>query len=282
MSTYLVIDVSNLAHRAFHTTGGLSYGDQSTGVLFGLFRDIVTLKELFGVDRFAFCFDSRTHKRHEIFSEYKNNRRRELTEEEAERYSELYEQLRQFRTDHLPYIGFENVFHEEGYEADDLMASICCNLRSEDKAIIISSDQDLFQLLKHNSVSIWNPIQKKAISETSFRKMYDIDACNWNEVKAIAGCSGDGVPGVPGVGEKTAIKYLNMMLKTDSKKFEAILRSEEMIVRNMKLVTLPFDGTPILELNESSIDIGAWNEIMEELGVEILHNMEMSRPRRRR
>jgi 5'-3' exonuclease len=62
-------------------------------------------------------------------------------------------------------------------------------------------------------------------------------------VKKIAGCNSDCVPGVQGVAEKTAIKYLTGDLKTTTKKYQDIVNNGEVIERNHKLVVLPFEGT---------------------------------------
>lgn len=284
MKTDLIIDVSNLAYRAFHTVGGLSYEGAATGVLYGIFRDIIVLKDRFEPDRIAFCFDSKTHKRREVYPEYKANRRKPQTDEMVAARTELYRQLNDLRNSHLPNIGYYNVFYEEGYEADDLIASICFGLEERKKAglpvggdvVIVSTDQDLFQLLRCGRVLIYNPVKKKVMTEDSFSDEYGIRPGWWSMVKALAGCTGDGVPGIPGVGEKTAIKYLTFKLKCTAKAFKAIASGYWRIRdRNFKLVSLPFDGTPELKLTDDRPTMAGWNAVMGELGFESLRNMRL-------
>ncbi len=162
MSSYLFLDVSNLAYRAFHTTGMLSHEGIKTGVLFGIFRDVLTLAERFGIhpDRVAFFFDARSRRRREVYADYKINRKIPESEDAKQARMELYFQLDMLHMRHLPEIGYRNIFHAEGYEADDLIASACEDLGASDEAVVVSTDQDLFQLLQEGRVTIWNPVKK--------------------------------------------------------------------------------------------------------------------------
>ncbi len=269
---WLLIDVSNLAHRAMYTTGDLSYAGDMTGVLFGVFRDVISFTELFATDRIAFCFDGGCDKRWALFPEYKGDRkqkRREMDEDELEVRRELRRQVYRLRTKLLPDAGFRNVFWQEGFEADDIMAWLCEEYRGNE-FVIISSDQDMWQCLDRNRVTCWNPITKRSVTQQSFEAEFGVAPSMWAHVKAIAGCSGDGVPGIKGIGEKTAAKHLAGLLKSESKAFRSIVDNTALIDRNLELVRLPFPGCGPFELVEDKVDAQSWDNIMAGLGMKSL------------
>jgi hypothetical protein len=107
---------------------------------------------------------------------------------------------------------------------------------------VVSSDKDLWQLISER-VSCWNPQTKKLISLRGFKKIYGIEPDDWIRVKSIAGCATDDIPGIVGVGEATAAKYLRGTLKKDSLAFGRIEAADDMICKNRVLVRLPFPGT---------------------------------------
>lgn len=243
----LVVDCNNLCHIAKHALRGLSFNDMSTGILFGFFRQILSLGMRFHTDKFVFCWDSRKSKRRDMCQTYKVRPKMERTPEEEWENKVLFEQFVELRQECIPAVGFVNNFIKTGYEADDLLASVVLN--NGGKYIIVSTDNDLFQLLDH--CCIFNPITKRIADAEWFSQTYNIDPSKWSEVKALAGCSSDTVQGVPGVGEKTAIKYLKGEVKRGGKLDEKLISGayQEQIDLNRMLVTLPFPGTPELKVN---------------------------------
>lgn len=267
----LLIDVSNLCHRAFHTTGGLSFNGDATGVLFGLFRDVAEYRELFDASRVAFCFDGGCDHRKKLYQRYKadrDDRKQQMDEDELEARRELRRQIYRLRTSLLNQAGFRNVFWQEGYEADDIIAWIAENHWND--FVIISTDQDLYQCLAEGRVTLWNPITKKPTTERSFTEKYGITPTMWANVKAIAGCSGDNVPGIKGVGEKTAAKFISGTLKPTSVQYRDIVANVDRIERNFGLVRLPFPGCGPFELNDDDVTEKAWDSVMELLGMKSL------------
>ncbi|MFH1609683.1 MAG: hypothetical protein ABID40_03550, partial [Candidatus Bipolaricaulota bacterium] len=99
----------------------------------------------------------------------------------------------------------------------------------------------------------------------------------WAEVKAIAGCSGDGVPGIRGAGDRTAVKYLNGRLNVTTKVWGRIEAGRGMIQRNLRLVRLPFEGCPEVRLVEDRPTVEGWNAAMRELGIDSLTGMRIGR-----
>lgn len=273
MKTWLLIDTNNLCHRAFYATGGLSYNNTPTGVLYGVFGAIMQLEGEFPKARMVFAFDKgRKSHRRTLYTPYKK-RRRTKTEAEKQKYKDLYKQINILRKKYLKKIGFRNVLSKSGFEADDIIARLCQSLR-RDKVIIISSDEDFYQLLTTDNVSMWNPRTKAMWTRSRFKEVYGIDPEQWVMVKAMCGCSTDEVCGIRGVGERTAIDFLRNKLSTKTKKYNSIVCKEgkSIIRRNIPLVQLPFDGTPIFRLRkDKKLN---WSVVLQELGIKSLHPKE--------
>jgi DNA polymerase-1 len=267
---WLILDCNYLCHRAYHSTGSLSYHDVSTGVSFGFFKEVYKLITKFNSEKLIFCFDSGISNRKKISSVYKSNRRKNLTDDELENLKELNKQIIKLEKKYLPFLGFKNIFSLEGFEADDLIASICKYSLNEEKAIIVSADADLYQLLS-NKVKIYNPYKQVIITPDSFYVNNNISFNKWYLVKAIAGCSSDCVVGVNRVGEKTAIKFLNKELKKESKAYKSIKESIKLIQKNIPLVKLPLKGTPKITIKKPILTSGKrWKILFEKLGMKSL------------
>jgi DNA polymerase-1 len=247
----------------------LSFDGLKTGIIYGLIRDALSEQELYQAENIVWCFDCGISLRVGIYPDYKISRRapREASEEEEDARKELRRQIGYLRRGILPQVGFKNILIQQGFEADDLIAAACEVLPVGDDAVIVSTDADLFQLLLEGRVSIWNPAKKVAITENSFHRDYGIDPMMWPKVKAIAGCPTDDVPGVKGVGEKTAIKFLTGELGSGTKAWKAIMEAQKTSRRNLCLTKLPFPGVETIRLRGDSINEGEWQRIMEELGI---------------
>jgi DNA polymerase I len=266
---WLIFDCDFLCHRAFHAMGSLSHAGEMTGVIYGFLRDLVHLREVHYTDRVVFAFDHGVSKRKQLLSTYKGNRLPRTEEEESLR-GELRRQINLLKRRYLPDLGFRNVFYEDGYEADDVIASVCRNsLPKGDVAIVVSADKDLYQLLEKDRVIVWDVIKKRPYTEEKFRKEYGVAPAVWKQVKAIAGCNSDCVPGVRGVGDKTAAKFLAGNLPASRKTAQAI---SEFVLgggfkRNLPLVRLPFKGCPTFELREDEYSEKNWNALADRLGM---------------
>ncbi len=265
--THLILDVSCLAYRALHTVGQLTYEGMDTGVLFGVFREFKLLRERFSPTTTTFCFDGRRLERKKIYSEYKEGRKKESTPEQDDARQGLYSQLELMRDELLPEIGFRNVFHRDGYEADDLIAEVCIGMPKKHTAIIISTDNDLWQLLVDGRVMIYSPTLKALFTAKLFRDMWGIDPFLWSDVKALAGCTSDNVKGIKGVGPHKATKFLCGKMKDGEVAFGAIIEGNDVYNRNLELVRLPFAGTPKCKLRKDQFDERAWDKVMGQFGM---------------
>lgn len=268
--TLLLLDCNYLARRAYHTTGKLQFDGDRTGVLFGFFRDLIVLHEEFSNCRTAFCFDHGGSVRKSVFPGYKSSREKQKASQnkkEVQEEKQFYRQVNNLRDVHLLEIGYNNVFSQPGYEADDLIASVIGSFDGE--IIIVSADQDLYQLLS-DRVRIWNPQKQFMMTENGFRKKWGLRPRDWIKVKAIAGCSTDDIAGIKGVGEITAAKYLRGELSKGSNAHVAIKAGQEIIHDNKLLVRLPFPGTHIYQLKEDDVSTDKWNAVMKQLGLRSL------------
>ena len=270
MKRWLILDVHNLCWRCWHVNTHLSFKGQSTSVVFLFFKSLSYLKDELASDRVAFCFDHPYAARRKFFPAYKANRRKqELTKDEAQVRSDMSRQIAKLRLHWLPMVGFKNIFYREGMEADDLMASLALNLSKEDEAVLITSDADLWQCLRSN-VSVYDPGRRRLLTRDSFKRDRGYSPKHWAMVKALCGCHTDNVPGIPGIGEITAEKYI---LETLGKKTAAWIRihsyeGQEIIRRNQRLTTLPLEGCPDISrrLVEDEVDEKAWRQACIELG----------------
>ena len=277
---WLILDCNYLCHRAAHSIGDLSYKGAKTGVVYGFLKDILFLQEKFDTKRIVFCWDKGPYLREELYPSYKQNRKglyKKLTEEEKKFWVEFVIQVKKLRTRYLKTIGFSNIFYQNGYESDDIIASICFNLPEGDEAIIISNDQDLYQLIRWN-VSFYSPQKRKLFTLQDFKRRYGIEPCLWTAVKVLAGCSTDSIPGIKGIGEKTAIKYLKGQLKKATKAYQAIIskKGNRIFKRNLKLVWLPFEGTKVFKLRKCNhFSNQGWLKVTKALGMKSLQNRNM-------
>jgi 5'-3' exonuclease len=270
-SPWLILDSNFLCHRAYHVLGELKYGNQGTGIIFGFLRDILSLQDLFLTNKFVFCFDLGVPYRVIDYPAYKETRRKERKKRVV-----LNDQIKLLRKEILPSLGFKNVLYQKGYEADDLIASVCGGFGKKDSGIIISADKDLFQLLSAQ-VTMYNPQSKKMVSAESFTKQWGCDPTCWPNVKAIAGCSTDEIAGIEGVKEKTAVKFITGTMNPQSATFDRIVKGHQVWQENLRLVTLPYPATKTFELKPGIPSVEQWKAVCRQYGINSLPNMPVSR-----
>lgn len=267
MTKWLIIDTTYLAYRSFYSLGDLSYKGISTGVVYGIMKTVLDLIDTFGTSNLVWTFDGGYNKRIEICETYKGNRSLEdKSPEEIEAQKSLKEQIKRMYQEYLPEIGFSNLFRQFGYEADDVIASVCHHLTKDDTAIIVSADNDLYQLLT-SRISIWQ-FNRGMMTIDKFKSEFGVSAFQWADVKAIAGCSSDNVIGLKGIGEKTAAKFLAGKLNSSTKAFNTIVYGNSVWRNNLPLVRLPFEGTNTFALHKD--DKLAWDNIWDKLGMKSL------------
>jgi DNA polymerase-1 len=195
-----LVDGSGYIFRAFHALPPMTRGDGTpVNAVFGFTTMLMKLISETDADHIAVIFDAaRKSFRNEIYKDYKANR----TEPPAElvpQFALIREATRAFN---LPSIELQ------GYEADDLIATYA-RLAKEAGAdvTIVSSDKDLMQLI-NDRVSMLDPIKNKPIRAAEVEEKFGVGPDKVIEVQALAGDSTDNVPGVPGIGVKTAAELI--------------------------------------------------------------------------
>lgn len=266
MKPLVVLDVSNLSHRNWYAlVASLGFGNAKP-VIYGLLRDLHTLNRVFGSCDFAFCFDGTTYARSEDFPLYKSNR---IAKPEK---SQIQKGLDTLYSSVLPALGYRNIFRFDRYEADDLMGFLAVE-NSDREMHLVSNDSDLYQLLVHPNVYIWNASTKATIGKSWVESQYGIPAGRWCEYKALTGCKADNIVGVKGVGQQTAVEYMTGRLSpTRHTILKRIEESGELMLQNMKLVGLPYYKLqdPGMELQAGEPTAATWDDVCELYKVETL------------
>jgi len=250
---YLLVDTSSLSHRALHTVGDLCHPDdpdQYTGVLYQLWKTCSAVSTQFRTRNLVFCFDSKVSKRRELYPTYKSKRQEDRAKEsidfQAKRQG-MYDQMKVL-PDLLRQMGVANFYGQTGCEADDIIASVI-KWNPDKDFVIIGKDKDLYQLLAAN-VRMYDVTKESFYTEENFRSEWGIAPCQWASVKAWAGCTSDSVDGLPGVGEKTAIKWITGKLAEENKKYALFVENIALYNRNVPVVRLPLEGTNPITLVE--------------------------------
>jgi len=258
---FYLIDGSGYIFRAYYAlpplsrkSDGLPTGAVSgfCSMLFKLLEDSKSDQNLQKPTHFAVIFDSaRKTFRNEIYSDYKANRS-EAPDDLAPQFEYIRKSVLAFN---LPSVDLPN------YEADDLIATYVDQiLKKGAKVTIVSSDKDLMQLYKKN-VRIFDPMKNKFITEEDVFKKFGVDASKVIDVQSLAGDSSDNVPGVPGIGVKTAAELINKygtlekLLKSaheikQNKRRETLLENKDKALISKKLVTLDHKSPIKRELSE--------------------------------
>ena len=249
---FYLIDGSGYIFRAYYAlppltrkSDGLPVGAVSgfCNMLFKLLEDSKSNDNSEKPTHFAVIFDSaRKNFRNEIYSEYKGNRS-DAPDDLIPQFEYIRKSVEAFN---LPSIELIN------YEADDLIATYVEKILDLGaKVTIVSSDKDLMQLYK-KGVRIYDPMKNKFINKDDVFNKFGVTAEKVIDVQSLAGDSTDNVPGVPGIGVKTAADLINQygtlenLLKNASKikqnkRRETLMNNKEDAIVSKKLVTLKKD-----------------------------------------
>ncbi len=196
-----LIDGSAYIYRAYHAVAPLtnSHGLPTNATL-GFVNIIHRIQREKTPSHIVVAFDSRGPVfRHEIYEDYKANRP-PMPEDLAQQIPYIKSFVAGSR---IPAI------EREGVEADDIIASAARHLSKQGcQVVIVSGDKDLLQLVDQQVV-MWEPMNNKLYDATAVHEKFKVDVENLLDFFALVGDSSDNVPGVPGVGPKTAEKLIN-------------------------------------------------------------------------
>ena len=263
----LLIDGHSMAYRAFFALPAENFTTaqgQHTNAIYGFATMLISLLKDEKPTHVAVAFDvSRKTFRTEIFPEYKANRAK-TPDEFRSQMSYLHELVTGFGI---------TQFELEGFEADDIIATITKRAESEGAEVLIcTGDRDSFQLVSENTTVLY---PKRGVSELARMtpdaviEKYGMTPAQYPDFAALRGDPSDNLPSIPGVGEKTAAKWvieygsLTSLLaeadKVSGKVGDALRANLESVRRNRELTQLIHDA-PI----KLSIDSLAWSGVTVE------------------
>ena len=280
---FYLVDGSGYIFRAYYALPPLSRKSDGmpTGavngfcnMLFKLLEDSKSKENLQKPTHFAVIFDSaRKNFRNEIYKDYKANRS-DAPDDLIPQFDFIRKSVMAFN---LPSVELIN------YEADDLIATYVEQiLKIGAKVTIVSSDKDLMQLFNKN-VRIYDPMKNKFLGEEDVIKKFGVKSDKVIDVQSLAGDTSDNVPGVPGIGVKTAAELINkygnlekLLSKAheikQNKRRETILENKDKALISKKLVTLKKDVPVKIKLDDFVI-----KNIDKDKLYEFLREMEFNR-----
>ena len=280
---FYLVDGSGYIFRAYYAlpplsrkSDGLPTGAVSgfSSMLFKLLEEVRSDDSKNKPTHFAVIFDSaRKNFRNEIYKDYKANRS-EAPDDLAPQFEYIRKAVKAFN---LPSI------EQINYEADDLIATYAkqiINLGA--KVTIISSDKDLMQLVS-NKIRLFDPMKSKVIGEKEVIEKFGVKPSQVIDVQSLAGDSSDNIPGVPGIGIKTASELINKFKTLENllnkagdipqkKRKETLINNKNLALISKKLVTLK-DDVPI----QNKIETFDIKKIDKNKLYEFLREMEFNR-----
>ena len=199
MKTLILIDGNSLLNRAYYATRLLTTKDGTpTNAVFGFIKLLLKIISDQNPDKLIVTFDLKAPTfRHQLYDGYKATRK-PMPDDLAVQVGMLKELLRTMRI---------CICEKEGYEADDLVGTLSHRF-ADTHSIIITGDRDAYQLVDERT-SVY--LTKTGVSEllkldaAHFEEMIGYKPCQVIDMKALMGDSSDNIPGVPGIGEKTAL-----------------------------------------------------------------------------
>ncbi len=252
--TLTIIDTFGFLFRNFYALPPLkSKKGTPTGMITGFMNFVSSLGRDFPTDYVVFTLDSKKKEtfRKELFSEYKANR--------PEAPEDLKTQL-PIAVELIEKMGFKMI-EIPGFESDDIIASLAKTASEKGiKVKIVSHDKDMYQLINDGKIVIFDPLKKKEIDENGCIEKFGIHPKYFKDFQALVGDSSDNIPGVKGVGVKTAAKLINQY-KTLENIYENIdeikgalkkklIEGKENAFLSRKLVTLKTDLFENINLEE--------------------------------
>ena len=202
MKKLLIVDGNSILNRAFYGIRPLKTKDGLfTNAIYGMVTILERHLQTYTPDYFAVAFDMRAKTfRHEFSEAYKANRHG-MPEELAVQLEPAKDCLRAMGA---------LVLTREGFEADDILGTMAAMAEKEDvMTYIVTGDRDSLQLItEKTNVVLATNTEPLLFDTAAFVEKYGVQPSQFVDVKALMGDSSDNIPGVPGIGEKTALKLI--------------------------------------------------------------------------
>ncbi len=197
----LVIDGNSIVNRAFYGIKLLTTKDgQFTNGIYGFMNILIRLRQECDPDRVAVAFDVHAPTfRHKMYDGYKAGRKG--MPDELRSQMPILKEL-------LTLLGY-TIVEKEGFEADDILGTLSAQCKGEDKCFVATGDRDSLQLVSDNtSVFLAATKMGKAVTvvydKDKIKEEYGVEPKGMIEIKALMGDTSDNIPGVAGIGQKTA------------------------------------------------------------------------------
>ena len=244
MKNLFLIDGSGLIFRAFYALPPLTNPEGTPiNAVLGYCNMIINIVDTFKPDQLIVVFDTKRKTfRNDIYKSYKSNRV-ELPEELIPQFTIIREATKALD---LPQIEMD------GYEADDIIATYASKAEKQGIAVtIISSDKDLMQLV-NKKTKMYDSMRNNYIGTNEVKEKFGVDPSKVVDVQALAGDSVDNIPGVSGIGIKTAAELINtfgnlnnLFSQVDKikqpKRKQALIDEQDNALISKKLATLKKD-----------------------------------------
>jgi DNA polymerase-1 len=202
--TLILIDGHALAYRAYFgmPTNFNTGSGEPTHAVYGFTNMLLAVWKEYNPDYFIITFDKGDTFRHEMYSEYKATREK-MPDDLSTQITRIDQLVRAFN---MP------VFAKEGYEADDLLGTLATQAAAQGiEAIIVTGDRDAFQLVGPNIKVVTSGrvfADRELYDEARVIERYGVTPKQLIELKGLVGDTSDNIPGIKGIGEKTAAKLL--------------------------------------------------------------------------
>ncbi len=268
--TLILIDGSGFVFRAYYALPRLTTRKGlPTHAVYGFIQMIRKLLDEFDYDYIAVAFDAKgpTY-RHKIFEDYKISRPPKPPELDMQWpwIQKVCEALG------IPIIEIQ------GFEADDIIASLARKASKENiNVIIVTSDKDMFQLLDGH-IKIFRPMKEKLYDRKTFENEYGFQPDLMKDYLALVGDKIDDIPGVKGIGDKTArnliqkygnlqsiYKHLDELKPAIRKKLEAHRKEADLSLQLVELSNIPELDIPLENLKRKNPNISELRSLFQEL-----------------
>ncbi|HKL93933.1 MAG TPA: 5'-3' exonuclease H3TH domain-containing protein, partial [Clostridia bacterium] len=244
MNKIILLDSNSIIHRAYHALPSLNNSKgQATGAIYGFLNILISLIKKEQPTHIAAAFDLKGATfRNEMYQAYKATRK-PMEEELASQFEPIKKLLR--------LMGIK-IVELQGYEGDDILGTLA--KRFSEDTIIVTGDRDSFQLVSDSTRIYWTKKGISDIEEIGLEKLKEMGFTpqSYIDYKALRGDPSDNIPGIAGVGEKTAIslleKYksldevLNCSSEISGKVGDTIRNSREIALLSRALATINCDA----------------------------------------
>ncbi|MCE5222850.1 DNA polymerase I [bacterium] len=267
MKTLLLVDCHNILYRSFFAISEFfsTKDDMPTNALYGFIQTIFRIVQLTNPTHIIFCLDSKEKTvRTEVLETYKANRP-VMPDKMILQMNEMIDTV--LPAMQIPY------YAKPGVEADDIIATFTAKCKHEiDQILILSSDRDLWQLLEEDKTRIISPAQSKRevdfFTKADLLSKVGISPDQVVDYKSIIGDPSDNIQGIPGVGPKTAQKWLaqyhslDHILASDPSPSPKIREYEAILRRNQTLIKLDVEvPIEIKTMEEYAFHGWDWNRL---------------------